>query len=148
MEVEGSSPSITTSERTGVGARRYLPIRSQVLIAMRLRSSSGRTVQALLAAVLLAVAALPAWAQLRTIPQNGKRATLSGYENPYVFLGGERMRLAPGAVIFDANNRMILPGYLPAGTSDVVYTADQTGQIMRIYVLTPYEIESLNAAKR
>jgi hypothetical protein len=120
----------------------------QVLTAMRLRSSSGRTVQALLAAVLLAAAQLPAWAQLRTIPQNGKRSTLSGYENPFVFLGGEQRRLAPGAVIFDTNNRMILPGYLPGGTADVVYTTDQTGQVMRIYLLTPQEIQRLNETRR
>ncbi len=63
-------------------------------------------------------------------------------------LGGERIRLAPGAVIFDTNNRMILPGYLPAEKSDVVYTTDQTGQVMRIYLLTPAEIERLNAARR
>jgi len=115
---------------------------------MRFRSSSGRTVQALLAAVLLAATALPAWSQLRTIPQNGKRTTLSGYENPFVFLGGEKKRLAPGAVIFDTNNRMILPGYLPAGKADVVYTSDQTGHVMRIYILTPQEIQRLNETKR
>jgi len=114
---------------------------------MRLGSSSGRTVQALLAALLFA-ASLPAWAQLRTIPQNGKRATLSGYENPFVVLGGEKKRLAPGAVIFDNDNRMILPGYLPAGKADVVYTTDQTGQVMRIYLLTPQEIQRLNDTRR
>jgi len=115
---------------------------------MRLGSSSGRTVQALLAAVLFAAMNLPAWAQLRAIPQNGKRTTLSGYENPYVVLGGERKRLAPGAVIFDTSNRMILPGYLPAEKSDVVYTTDQTGHVMRIYLLTPQEIQRLNETRR
>lgn len=128
--------------------RGHPSIRSQVLNAMRLASRSGRIVQALLAAVVLTAASLPAWSQLRTIPPTGKRATLAGYENPFVVLSGEKVRLAPGAVIFDTNNRMILPGYIPAGRTDVVYTTDQTGQVMRIYILTPQEIQRLNETRR
>jgi hypothetical protein len=110
-------------------------------------SLSRRIFQSVLAAVLMAALSAPLWAQLRTIPVNGKRSTLTGYENPFVVLGGERRRLAPGAVIFDVNNRMILPGYLPA-QADVVYTTDPTGLVMRIYLLTPYEIKRLNETKR
>mgnify|MGYP003383566810 CR=1 FL=1 len=108
---------------------------------------SRRIFRSLLTAVLLAALSAPAWSQLRTIPANAKRTTLTGYENPFVVLGGEKKRLAPGAVIFDVHNRMILPGYLPA-EADVVYTIDPTGLVMRIYLLTPHEIKRLNDAKR
>lgn len=114
---------------------------------MRSISFPGKTLKVLLAAVLLAASLQPAWSQLRMIPANGKRANLTGYDNPFVILGGEKRRLAPGAVIFDTNNRMILPGYLPA-SADVVYTTDMSGSVMRIYLLTPHEQQRLDAAKR
>lgn len=108
---------------------------------------SRRIVRSILVTLVFAILSASAWAQLRPIPANAKRATLTGYENPFVLLGGEKKRLAPGAVIFDVNNRMILPGYLPA-TADVVYTTDPTGLVMRIYLLTPHEIKRLNEARR
>lgn len=114
---------------------------------MHSRSTSGGLFRSAVAALVLAACALPAWSQLRTIPPTGKRAVLSDYENPFLVLGGERKRLAPGAVIFDTNNRMILPGYLP-DKADVVYTTDQGGQVMRVYILTPHEIQRLDAARR
>lgn len=88
------------------------------------------------------------WAQqLRMLPANAKRAQLTGYQNPFVTLNGEQMRLAPGAVIFDTNNRTILPGYLPE-QADVVFTLEHTGLVMRIYILTPDEQRRLNETKR
>jgi hypothetical protein len=87
------------------------------------------------------------WAQLRTLPANAKRAQLTGYQNPFVILGGESRRLAPGAVIFDTHNRTITPGFLPA-TADVVYTIDNTGSVMRIYILTTQEQQQLDASRR
>jgi hypothetical protein len=88
-----------------------------------------------------------AHSQLRTLPANAKRAELTGYQNPFVVIGGETRRLAPGAVIFDTNNRTITPGFLPA-KADVVYTIDPTGSVMRIYLLTAQEQERLDASKR
>jgi len=101
----------------------------------------------LLLAAWLTLDAGYAWSQLRTLPANGKRAELTAYQNPFVVLGGETRRMAPGAVIFDTNNRTITPGFLPA-KADVVYTIDQTGTVMRIYLLTPQESQRLDAAKR
>ena len=88
-----------------------------------------------------------AWAQLRTLPAKAKRATLQAYQNPFVFLGNEQLRLAPGAVIYDTNNRTIVPLSLPA-PADVVFTIDQTGAVTRIYLLTPQEIQQLNQSRR
>ena len=101
----------------------------------------------LVLAAWLAMDAGYAWSQLRTLPANGKRAELTAYQNPFVVIGGETRRLAPGAVIFDTNNRTITPGFLPT-KADVVYTIDQTGSVMRIYLLTPQESQRLDAAKR
>ena len=101
----------------------------------------------LLCALCLALAAGPSAAQLRTLPASGKRAELTAYSNPFVVLGGEARRLAPGAVIYDTNNRSITPGFLPM-PADVVFTVDQTGSVMRIYLLTPQEQYRLDAAKR
>jgi hypothetical protein len=87
-----------------------------------------------------------AYSQLRTLPANAKRAQLAGYQSPFIVIGGEARRLAPGAVIFDTNNRTITPGFLPAN-ADVVYTVDQTGSVMRIYLLTVQEQQRLDAIK-
>jgi len=97
---------------------------------------------------LSTITAEDAWAQFRKLPPNAKRADLSGYQNPFVILNGEQLKLAPGAVIFDKSNRMILPGYLPE-QADVVYTLENTsGLVMRIYILTPEEQRRLDDAKR
>ena len=106
-----------------------------------------RLVGATVLGVCLLLEAGALWAQLRTLPANAKRAQLTGYQNPFVILGGETRRLAPGAVIFDTHNRTITPGFLPAA-ADVVYTVDNTGSVMRIYILTAQEQQQLDAPRR
>ena len=101
----------------------------------------------MLGAVVVALSAGSAWAQMRTLPANAKRATLTGHQDRMVALGGEQRRLAPGAVIFDTSNRTILPNFLPA-QADVVYTTDPSGAVMRIYILTPQERTRLDQTKR
>ena len=93
------------------------------------------------------IAADTAWAQLRTLPPKAKRATLHGYQNPFVLIGNERLRLAANAIIFDTGNRTIVPVSLPA-QADVVYTTDQSGAVIRIYLLTPQEIQKLDQSGR
>jgi len=97
----------------------------------------------LLATVLLYFGAVHA--QLRTLPANAKRATVGQqqYVQPYIDLGGTLLRLAPGGVIYDQNNRMIVHGSLPPG-ADVVYTTDMNGDVARIFILTPFEQAQLN----
>ena len=107
----------------------------------------ARVLSTLMLAACLALEASLAWSQMRLLPVNARRAELTGYQNPVVIVGGEARRLAPGALIFDTNNRTITPGFLPA-KADVLYTVDQTGAVMRIYLLTPQEIQRLDAAKR
>jgi hypothetical protein len=109
----------------------------------------GRSFVALcgLAVSLVLIAPNPSWAQLRTLPAKAKRATLNGYQSPFVVLGNERLRLSPGAVIYDTHNRTIVPLALPA-EADVVFTTDNSGAVVRIYLLTPQERQSLDQAKR
>ena len=88
-----------------------------------------------------------AHAQLRTLPANAKRATVGQQlVLPYVDLGGTVVKLAPGGVIYDQNNRMLVHGSLPPG-ADVLYTTDMNGDVARIFVLTPLEQVQLNQQK-
>lgn len=81
-----------------------------------------------------------AHAQFRTLPDSAKGATLGEqqYPLPFVNLGGKKVKLAPGGVIYDRNNRTIVHNALPAG-ADVAFTVDINGDIARIYILTPSE---------
>jgi hypothetical protein len=90
------------------------------------------------AALLLSVDI--AYAQLRAMPANAKRATVGQqqYPLPYIDLDGNRVRLAPGGVIYDQHNRTIVHGALPPG-APVGYTLDMNGDVGRIYILTPQE---------
>jgi hypothetical protein len=120
----------------------------RITMKMRLGSVPGR-VAGILLALLVCLAVEPAWSQSpsRILPANGQRAMLTGYSDRVVAFGREQRRLAPGAVIYDTNNRTILPGFLPQ-EADVVYTTDNTGAVLRIYLLTPQEQQRLDQAKR
>ena len=86
-----------------------------------------------------------AHAQLRTLPDSAKRATVGEqqYALPFIDLGGTRVKLAPGGVIYDQNNRTLVHNALPSG-ADVAYTIDMNGDIARIYILTPFEQTQLD----
>lgn len=88
----------------------------------------------------LLLAASVAHAQMRTFPPKAKRATVGQQQSPlpYVNLGGTMLKLAPGGVIYDQNNRTIVHNALPPG-ADVVYALDMNGDVGRIYILTPRE---------
>ena len=90
-------------------------------------------------ATLLFAAGL-AHAQFRSLPANAKRATVGPdqYPLPYVHIGGARVKLAPGGVIYDQNNRTIVHNALPPG-AEVAVVPDLNGDIGRIYILTPQE---------
>ena len=87
-------------------------------------------------------------AQLRTLPVNAKRATTGQqqYALPLVDLGGKIVKLAPGAVIYDQNNRSIVHGALPLG-ADVAFTVDMNGDVARIFILAPFEQAQFNQKK-
>ena len=79
------------------------------------------------------------WAQLRTLPQNAQFASVGAPQPlPVIKLNDKMVRLAPGGIITDENNRSILHGALPPGVR-VAYTVELSGDISRIYILTAQE---------
>lgn len=98
-------------------------------------------------AALLAVQTSHAQMQ-RMLPANGKRG-MTGEQRPLpvVMINGQAAKLAPGGIIFDTNNRTVLHQQLPADT-DVWFQLNMTGDIQRIYILTPDERARLDQARK
>ncbi len=104
-----------------------------------------------LAALALAFAfATPAYTQMpgRLLPA-GKLGELAGRQHafPLVQIGGEVLRLSPGALIYDENNRTVVHGNLPQSAS-VLYVREPSGDVSRIYILRPGELEALRRAEK
>ena len=103
-------------------------------------------IRILLAAVLFALASSAALAQLRTIPADAKRATMSYVQGMTVDLDGNRTELAPGAQIRDVENRIILPATLPSG-SLIKFMPDMQGRVWRVWILSQQEAAQPDAKK-
>jgi hypothetical protein len=83
----------------------------------------------------------------RSLPQQGERGTLGQNQAlPEVQIGSRSLRLAPGAIIYDQNNRSIVHSQLPTD-ADVFYTTDSKGEIQRIYILTEQEKARLDQSR-
>jgi hypothetical protein len=95
------------------------------------------TVRSILIALLLAWTSV-GLAQLRNIPEDAERGDIRHVQDMVVQIGGKTQRLAPGAQIRDAQNRLIVPAALPAG-APVRYVLDGAGMVRRVWVLTPEE---------
>ena len=95
-------------------------------------------IRILLATVLFSLAASAAQAQLRTIPADAKRATLSHVQGMTVELDGKKTDLAAGAQIRDASNMIVVPAALPSG-SLVKFMPDAQGHVWRVWILSPQE---------
>jgi hypothetical protein len=89
----------------------------------------------LICAVVMPLAAV---AQLRQIPDSANRGIIVHIRETIVEVDGQQMRLSAGAQIRGRDNLFIVPMSLPRG-SLVKYTVDGTGQIHRVWVLTPEE---------
>ena len=116
-------------------------------VALCYRESMGKWVAALALALAFAT---PAYAQHpgRLLPA-GKLGELTGRQHafPLVQIGGEVLRLSPGALIYDENNRTIVHGNLPPAAT-VLYVREQSGDVSRIYILRPGELETLRRAEK
>ena len=95
-------------------------------------------IRILLALVLIALTSGAALAQLRTIPADAKRATMSHVQGMTVEINGTKTELAPGAQIRDAENRIILPATLPSG-SLIKFMPDMQGRVWRVWILSQQE---------
>ena len=87
---------------------------------------------------LLALCCSAAAAQFRDIPADAKRGKLSHVYDMEVQIDEARQRLAPGARIRDAENRIVMPSSVAPG-SDVKYRLDQAGYVREVWILTPAE---------
>ena len=93
----------------------------------------------LLLAMFLFIA--PAHAE-RNFPKNVKPAELRGIEYPHVRIDDRTYRLAPGGVIYDTFNRMVLPNMAPK-SGMVLFKLDTQGQLLKLWILTPDEVARL-----
>ncbi len=92
----------------------------------------------LVATAAILLAALPALAQVRTIPAEARRGELRHLQETMVELNGRPAQLAPAAQIRDQNNLIVLPASLPP-RSLVKYTLNAQGQLFRVWILTATE---------
>jgi hypothetical protein len=105
----------------------------------------GRWVLALAALIAFITAG---YAQgIRKLPANGKLGELVGQQQPFPMLqiGSGLMRLAPGGLIYDQNNRTMIHAMLP-DRATVLYFQDPAGDVTRVYILRPEELELLQRA--
>lgn len=93
-----------------------------------------------LLALLICALVLPlaAVAQARHIPDSAKRGNIVHRQDNIVDIDGQRMRLSAAAQIRSRDNLIIVPMSLPSGAL-VKYTLDGTGQVHRVWILTPQE---------
>jgi hypothetical protein len=101
----------------------------------------------LLVFCILAAASAAVSAQVgRLLPDNGERAT-TGERQPFpnVKLGRSILRLAPGGVIYDQQNRSIVHASLPVN-AEVLVVRNQAGDVQRLYILTEAEQARLRNA--
>jgi len=89
-----------------------------------------------------ALAATAAYAQLRTIPPDAQRGEMRHLQDMIVEINGAPRRLAAGAQIRDAANRIVVPTSVAAKTQ-VRFVVDAEGLVRRVWILTAEE-----AAKR
>jgi hypothetical protein len=95
---------------------------------------------ALLTALCLGIASLPALAQVqRQFPADALRGALVVGNPPEVTVNGQPARLAPGARIRGANNMVALSGSLIGQRLLVHYTVDIGGHVKDVWILTPEE---------
>ena len=110
------------------------------------RLTAPRILRLACAALLSLATAGAALAQLRTIPEDAKRARISHVQGMTVEIDGKKTELAAGAQIRDAGNMIVLPTALPAGVT-VKYKPDAQGQVWRVWILSPQEAAQPDAKK-
>ena len=75
----------------------------------------------------------------RTLPASGFLGTTGErLPLPGIVINKTVLTLAPGAIIYDQNNRTLTHAQLPVG-ADIFFTGDGVGNVMRVYILTADE---------
>lgn len=90
----------------------------------------------------------PVRAQIvRPFPESARPGRLEMRVFPEAMLNGEPVRLAAGARIHDADNRIVMPSTL-SGTLDVLVERDLSDQVVRVWILSPAERTAAQARER
>ena len=74
----------------------------------------------------------------RFLPPAAKFGEPQATDYPYVKIGDDVLRFAPGGRIFNTENRTILPNLLPPAAT-VFYQLDLYGQVINLWLATPEE---------
>jgi hypothetical protein len=98
------------------------------------------------AILLFAGYAVGVQAQLRTIAEDAQRGEIRHVEGMVVEINGSQQRLAPGAQVRDAANRVIVPAAIPAGALGK-YVIGNDGMVSRVWILTSQEAAQRDKAK-
>ena len=99
----------------------------------------------LLLALAIATAGA-AQAQLRSIPADAKRGTLSHVQGMTMELNGKRIDLAAGGQIRDVRNMIVLPTAVPRGVL-VKFQLSTDGKLNRAWILSPQEAAQPDLAR-
>ena len=100
---------------------------------------------ALLVSVLVGIAAAPARAQIRSIPEHAKLATLKLGVFPDAELNGKAVKLGPGARIYNHDNMIVIPSTLRGITHVVAYATGSLGEVVSVWILKDTEVRQLRA---
>jgi hypothetical protein len=81
----------------------------------------------------------------RGLPADAHTGVLKALDYPMVKIGGDTLRVAPGARIYSPDNLVIMHNQMPA-EAKVLYKHDSSGFIMNVWLLSEEEIQTLKKA--
>ncbi|MCW5653077.1 hypothetical protein [Hydrogenophaga sp.] len=112
-----------------------LPTRRRIAASLALAGCLG----------LLATGQAQAQAVQRSFPAKALRGAMVVTQPPLVTMDDRATRLAPGARILDASNKLVMPSTLINQERTVNYTLDQRGQVHQVWLLTDAEAKEKRA---
>ena len=78
-------------------------------------------------------------AQLRQIPANTERGWLRHVQETVISIDDKPLQMAPGGQIRNQQNLIVVPASLPGEGALAEYQLDASGQVARVWLLTPEE---------
>ena len=126
---------IVPQEKPRSGAARALRLYLKVLAA-------------LLASVLVGLAAAPARAQIRRIPEDARLATLKLGVFPDAELNGKAVKLGPGVRIYNQDNIIVVPSTVKDARLVVAYVTGSLGEVVAAWILKDAEYQQIRARQK
>jgi hypothetical protein len=94
--------------------------------------------QSLIAGILFCVST-GALSQTRPIPDDVQRGWLRHVQETQLSINNAAVQLAPGGIIRNERNLIVVPASLPGEGALAEYQLDASGQLIRAWLLTPDE---------